>query len=113
MALDKPEMRCPLHSDDVASDRQRLVLAAKRGDHLQSGEWPVASKRSGKTEETIREGLVSAIVQILVQCELPASKYILGSLSPERILSRFGVGKRNSTLRGKIRTCRQMQKWLL
>ena len=74
--------------------------------------YPFATNRKQRTKDEERKILVHKIGEIVMRCGFPAATLVLSSAAPDRILGRFGAGKRLGTLKSKVRVFGLMEKWM-
>ena len=96
---------------DVKVFTERELLSANRTLKAAS-DYPTASTRKTISKEEAREKLVRQIWQIVEKCNFPAVEVLRSSVAPDRLLLRFGSGKRSGTLKEKIRAFNVMSKWM-
>ena len=110
-ALDKPELRVVKRENAALIERHGLMVRLEPRLLLTADQYPVASKRSKISKEATRTKLVDRLCRIIVLCDFPAAQLIVGSIAPERLLQRFGAGRRISTLKQKLQGFGQLHKW--
>ena len=110
-ALDKPELRAPKRVNTALIERHSLMVRLEPRLLLAADQYPAANKRTKTTKEATRIKLVDRLCRIIVLCDFPAAQLIVGSIAPERLLQRFGAGRRISTLRQKLQSFAQLHKW--
>jgi len=91
--------------------RHSLMVRLEPRLLLTPDNYPVATKRPKTGKEAVRSKLVDKLCKIIVLCDVPAAQLIVGSVAPERLLQRFGAGRRISTLKQKIQIFGQLHRW--
>ena len=74
--------------------------------------YPVASGKKTRTKDEERKLVVLKIGEIILRGNFPAASLVHSSAAPDRILGRFGAGKRLGTLKAKLRMYLSMEKWM-
>jgi hypothetical protein len=110
-ALDKPELRSLRRPNESLEMRHSLMVRLEPRLLLTPDNYPVATKRPKTGKEAVRSKLVDKLCKIIVLCDVPAAQLIVGSVAPERLLQRFGAGRRISTLKQKIQIFGQLHRW--
>ena len=112
-ALDRPELRSQKRQTDHGLERYNLLAKLDPRLLLPADHYPVANKKAKTDREAVRGKLVDRLCRVIVLCDLPAAQLIVGSIAPERILQRFGAGRRISTLKQKLQSFGQLHRWCL
>ena len=95
--------------EPIFSEREVLVAnRTLRG----AQDYPTASSRKTLSKDEVRDKLVRQVWKIVEKCMFPAVEVLRASVAPDRLLLRFGSGKRTGTLKEKVRSFGVMSKWM-
>ena len=108
-ALRDPWLRETPQAQPVFTERELLLAKCSLKP---ASAYPVSSGKVPITKEEVRNKLAMKISAILRECKFPAAELFMGSRAPERLVGRFGAGKRSSTLAQKIRAYENMKRWM-
>lgn len=109
-AFNRPELRRNKILPMVYTEREMLVVSMQPKTQAA---FPTSSRRKKQSKEEIRCKLALQIGKILVECQFPSAELVVGSRAPERLVGRFGGGKRSSTLAHKISSYNSMRSWMI
>ena len=111
-SLSRPELREKQVVVEVYTVREQLLGRLSK-KNLPPSEYPTSSTRKREDKDALRKKLADKIGDVILECSFPASQFVRESQAPERLLARFGAGRRVSTLQQRLRTFQKMRGWMM
>ena len=110
-AFVNPSLRGTVSSHTAVFSQRELLRADKI--HLAASSYPSASNRKLESKEEKRKSIVARIGRILVTCNFPSAAIISSSSDPDRMIGKFGAGKRLTTLCSKVSAFGRLHSWMV